>query len=199
MNRLLRQLIVPAASLWFAAGAGAADGDEAAAVIAGLQDRLVEVAGRSGTDDLAARSAALAPVVVASHDFVNMGRLTVRRFWSSWTDEQQQAFVEAFERLSVMTYASRFASVSAGTFEVLGGELTDDDLAEVSTLIHRADGDPVAMRYLMRLNDDHWRIINVFADGVSELSLMGSAFFEILDGGDFQDLMAEIESRIDAL
>ena len=190
-----QRLIYAAAALWFfATSSGAATEAEAVAVVDGLQSALIDAA----TLDLDDSIDALDGVVRAAHDLATMGRRTVnRRYWRAWSEAEQDRFIAAFARLSVTSYASRFANVTPETFEILGGALNADGRAEVQTVVHRADGsDDVSLDYLLQLVDGDWRIVNVFADGVSELSLMASEYFSILESGSLDDLVLELEAQV---
>jgi phospholipid transport system substrate-binding protein len=97
----------------------------------------------------------------------------------------------------VTTYASRFGAVGPDTFAVQGGEAVDENRVEVEAVIRRRDAEDVTMGYLLELDAaGGWRIVNVEADGVSELSLMRSRYFDILDSGDLDDLIAELEAEL---
>jgi phospholipid transport system substrate-binding protein len=188
--------VLAAGALLFAASSRAAPADDAAAVVERLYAALVTVATTEPEPTLAQRVDELTPVIESTHNLATMARITVRRFWRDWTEAERERFVATFSRLSVTTYASRFASVGPDTFAVLGGETVSENRAKVQAVIHRRDADDVPMDYLLQLDDSGWRIVNVDADGVSELSLMGSKYFEILDSGDFDSLIAEIEGEI---
>ena len=177
-----------------------ADADaEARAAIERLHGALVDVAAIEPAPDLAERYAALAPVIAETHDLASMSRFTVRRHWRDWTEAERTAFVEAFTRLSITTYASRFASIAPENFEILGSEPEGDDRVRVRALIHRREGDPVTLDYLLEDSDAGYRIVMVFNDDVSELSMKRSEYDEILATGDLDDLIAELEVQIDAL
>jgi phospholipid transport system substrate-binding protein len=182
-----------------APAAGAAPVDEATAVIERLQAALVATAALEPDPGHDGRYERLAPVVTETHDLETMGRLTVRRFWRDWSEDQRAAFSEAFRRLSIATYASRFADVGSETFGIVGGAESGEERVEVKSLVRRKDGDDVPIDYLLQGGDGSWRIINVFADGASELSLMASEYYAILESGGFDALLAEIEARIAAL
>ena len=173
--------------------------DAAIGVVERLHESLVEVAGSESLTSLSDRIEALAPVIVDTHDLAKMGRLTVRRFWRNWTDEQKQAFVDAFEELSVSTYASRFSGVSADTFSIVDGELVSEGQFEVRALIHRPEGDDVPMVYLLESGGDSWHIVNITADGVSELTMMGAEYFDIIESDGFDGLIGSIQQEIAAL
>ncbi|HUF72001.1 MAG TPA: ABC transporter substrate-binding protein [Gammaproteobacteria bacterium] len=199
MARTARISTLVAAALLLVARAHAAPADDAAAVIERLYSALVTVATTEPAPALGQRVEALAPVIESTHDLATMGRITVRRFWTEWDEAQRERFLDAFERLSVTTYASRFAGVRPGTFAVLGAEAVDENRVEVDAVIRRRDAGDVTMDYLLQLDDTGWRIVNVEADGVSELSLMRSKYFAILDSGDLDDLIGELEAEIAAL
>jgi phospholipid transport system substrate-binding protein len=194
-----RQWLAAVCLLLASLPARAAANDDAVAVVSGLQEALVQVASIEPALSLEQRYERLAPVIVEAHDLRLMGRLTVRRFWRDWSDAQRAAFVDAFERLSITTYASRFATIQPDTFEILGSKPSGEDRVEVEAVIHRRDDEDVSMVYLLQSDGERWRIINVFADGASELSVMASEYFDILESGGYDDLIAEIESQIDAM
>jgi phospholipid transport system substrate-binding protein len=179
--------------------ASAAAVDDAVAVIERLQAALVAAAESEPGLSLAGRYERLEPVVIESHDLASMARLTVRRFWREWSEEDRSAFTDAFVRLSITTYASRFASVGPETFAVLGGTEDGAERIEVNALVRRKEGEDVPMDYLLQLEDGHWRIINVFADGASELSLMAAEYYVIIESRGFDALLAELEAKIAAL
>jgi phospholipid transport system substrate-binding protein len=196
---LLLQAALLATIAILAPAVGAAPVDEATGVIERLQAALVAAAALGPDPGHDARYERLAPVVTETHDLETMGRLTVRRFWRDWSESERASFNEAFTRLSIATYASRFANVGPETFGIVGGAVDGDDRVEVQSLVRRRDGDAVPIDYLLQGRDGSWRIINVFADGASELSLMASEFYAILESGGFDALLREIEARIAAL
>lgn len=188
--------VLVAAGTLLAFNVFAAAEDDATAVIAGLHAALIEAAQFAPDSNLEQRIAALGPAVSSAHDMERMGRLTVGRFWRDWTDEQRRTFIEAFERLSVTTYASRFSAIGPDTFEILGASVVDEASVVVDALIHRPDGAPVELNYELGLRDGNWRIAQVRADGVSELGLMRSSYYGILEAEGFTGLIESIESEI---
>jgi phospholipid transport system substrate-binding protein len=187
-----------AAALWLSAGPAAAQATPVA-VVEGMHRALVEVAAMDSAPDLDTRVELLSPVLSAAHDFRTMGRVTVRRYWRDWSDAERDAFVDAFARLSITTYASRFANIGPDSFEILGGEADGDDGYRVEALIHRAADEPVSLQYEFREGAGGWRIVNVRAGRVSELGQMASAWSAILESGDLSDLLVDIEAQIAAL
>src|SRR2546430_9263636 len=57
------------------------------------------------------------PLMESTHDLPYIAAFALRKQWPSLSESDRQRFVAAFEKLSVMTYASRFKNVSAHTFK----------------------------------------------------------------------------------
>lgn len=199
MRRLVHTGLILIIALASMAPVRAAPADEATAVVERLHGRLVEVAATETAMSLEQRYEALAPVIRETHNLKTMGRLTVRRSWRGWSEDQRAAFSDAFERLSITTYASRFADIGPDVFAVLSASEAGKEIYDVNAVIRRTDAEDVPMRYQLQLEGEDWRITNVFADGVSELSLMRSEYFDILESGGLEDLLSELESQIAAL
>jgi phospholipid transport system substrate-binding protein len=186
-------------SLALAAGqdAHASAEDAARAVVERLHRALVETAAMEPAPGLAARYAALAPVISETHDLATMGRITVRRHWRDWTDAERAEFSDVFARLSITTYASRFASIGRDAFEIVASEPVNDRRIEVRAIIRPKDGETHTLDYILDADGDDWRIVNIVADDTaSELGLMASDYNDVLSNGDFSDLIATIEAEI---
>jgi len=175
-----------------------ADGAAAAAVVARLHGAFVAMAAGGGQRD--ARYEALLPVVRVTHDLRFIAELTIRRRWRGLDDATRDRFHAAFERLSVTTYATRFAGVGADTFRFVGSEVLDDGRIEVTAEIVRQDDGNVSLEYVLQAFDEGWRIVNIFADGVSDLALKRAQYQRVLRaGGTIDDVIAEIDDETTAL
>jgi phospholipid transport system substrate-binding protein len=146
-----------------------------------------------------ARYAELEPLVERTHDLPYIAELSIRRFWKDLTDDQRQRFLAAFSRLSVMTYAVRFGTATATTFEVSGSEDGGNGRVLVHAMINRANGPDVSLDYLLHETDGGWKIINILADQVSDLALKRAEYTRVLGSGTIDDLIVELESQADEL
>ena len=98
------------------------------------------------------------------------------------SEADRARFVAAFERLSVMTYASRFKTVTADTFKAAeptrgGGSRAGHGRDRPS---ERRD---VTLEYLLQRRGGEWKIINIIADGVSDLALKRAEYQRMLARG----------------
>ena len=61
----------------------------------------------------------LSPVLAKTYDLPMMSRLAVGPAWSTLTPQQQAAIINAFTRMTIATYASRFDGFSGEQFQIL--------------------------------------------------------------------------------
>ncbi len=149
--------------------------------------------------DVAARVAMLAPLVTASHDLGYIARFTLRRQWPELTEQQRGAFIEAFTDLSVMTYATRFESVTPDTFRISGAAAASRGRVQVEAAIHPPEAEPIPLSYLLHESDGEWRIINIIADGVSDLALKRAEYQRVLTEQSFEGLLGHLRQATIAM
>ena len=182
-----------------APGARAADGaiatDTPDATVASLQRGLVAVSRAHPTANIGERYRALEPLIEQTHDLPYIAEFALRKQWPGLSESDRQRFVAAFEKLSVMTYASRFKNVSADTFKSGGPDTVESGRAHVLTSIARKDQPDIPLDYMLEQKDGAWRIINIIADGVSDLALKRAEYQRILASGSIDDLIKELEAQ----
>jgi phospholipid transport system substrate-binding protein len=172
--------------------------DSPAATIETLQLGLIEAA--AGDATIEERYRALEPLIAATHDLPYIAEFALRRQWSGLGEGDRQRFVAAFRRLSVMTYAARFAAVGPGTFRPIAETPPDSGgRAEVTTAVARANMPDVPLQYLLHERPDGWRIINIVADGVSDLALKRAEYQRVFGNGGIEGLIAELEQQTQRL
>ncbi len=180
------------------AAAGAPDdsvGVSATAVVEQLHAGLVDAARDGGS--FAARYQSLLPLVRDTHDLVFIASMTIRRQWRDLDADKKAAFVAAFEPLSVATYASRFANGTADTFRLDGAGEVSDGRVEVDAAIVRAGEPDIPLQYVLQLGDG-MRIVNILADGVSDLALKRAEYQRVFrDGGSIDDLIGQLADEAD--
>jgi len=167
------------------------------AAVERLHDGLVEVAAAHGDEPVEVRYDALLPIVTSTHDLPYIAELTIRREWPALTDDQRRRFVDAFVRLSVMTYASRFGALEEGMFELGESQPPADGRAVVTATLTTPAGDEIPFEYVLHEADGGWKIINILADNVSDLALKRAEYRRLLAGGTIDDVIAELERQAD--
>ena len=169
--------------------------EDARAVVSELLDQLVVVASEPEVS-LTERAAALRDTITQTHELPYIAQFSVGRFWRNFTPEEQHDFVAEFSALSIANYASRFVSISAQSLTVGEVERVAEDRAQIHTAVQRRDGSVVPIDYVLRFRDDHWKIINVVADGVSDLALKRAEYRSVLVDGNVSDLLDYVGTQV---
>jgi len=165
------------------------------AIVENLHATLLQVMIDADTLGFSGREEKLEPVLKESFDFATISRIVTGKHWKMIDDDERASFVTLFERLSLATYASNFDGFSGEVFETLGVEERRGNLL-VKTVIVKGDGDRVSLNYLLRDDDGVWRIVNVIADGVSDLSLKRADYTAVIKSEGFISLITKLNGKI---
>ena len=142
----------------------------------------------------------LSPLLSKTYDLTSMSRIAVGPSWAAFSQQQQLGIVNAFTRMTVATYASRFDGFSGEQFEVLETSDRPNGDKIVKTQIVQSDGKTVALNYLMRRDGADWKIVDVYLDGtISELANRRAEFGAILKSGGPDALVASLVKQGDKL
>ena len=138
----------------------------------------------------------LEPVIKVSFDLPFIARTAVSRYWETFNHDQRPKFIETFSELSIATYAANFDTYSGESFKVVSGkELTGGQMLIQSRLI-KSDGGVVQLDYVLHRADNQWRIVNVIADGVSDLALKRADYSVFLKNKSFDALLIKLKEKI---
>jgi phospholipid transport system substrate-binding protein len=169
--------------------------DTPEATVASLHQGLIAASQAHAGATVDVRYREVAPLIEQTHDLAYIAEFALRKQWPTLSATDRQRFVAAFDKLSVMTYASRFKNVSAATFKSAGPSTMEAGRAHVLTAIARAGQPDISLDYMLEQKDGAWRIINIIADGVSDLALKRAEYQRILASGSIDDLIKELEAQ----
>lgn len=174
--------------------------DTPEATIATLQRGLMTLSQQSPRATVDERYKVLEPLIVATHDLPYIAEFALRRQWPQIAEADRARFIAAFQRLSVMTYAARFVNVGPNTFRSIApGAVAETGRAQVTTAVARAGQPDVSFEYLLQQRSGGWRIVNVVADGVSDLALKRAEYQRVLASGTLDTLIQELEAQTERL
>jgi len=196
--RILLAALLPIAPLAVSAEEPAT-GDVSAvrAPVEALYIALADVMKRADELGFEGRYETLRPVVASSYDLAFMASRVLGRRFRDLSPEQQTAWTETFERLTVATYADRFDGFGGEALEVGAVEESTADTRIVRSRIVPTDDDPVDVDYRLRNGGEGWRIVDVYLSGtVSELALRRSEYAGVLKKDGFDALRAKVETKI---
>ena len=138
----------------------------------------------------------LAPVIDHTHDLDFIARTTLGANWAQLDAEQQRIFTDVFRKLSIGTYAGWFNSHAGERFEFLEQQSMPRDQILVRSRLVPLKGEPVRFDYILRHGKDGWRIVNILADGVSDLALKRVEYRAVLQRDGFSTLIDMLKKKI---
>jgi len=171
----------------------------AAVVVEKLHARLLSVMQNAETLGYAGRYKKLQPVIDDSFDLAGLARSSVRGYWKEFSPAQQKAFTQDFRRLSIDTYAQRFDGYNGESFETLETSDMARGYQQVKTHLIKANGEPVSLNYVLAPSQESWRIVNVVAQGVSDLALKRSQYVGVLKKQGVDAFLQRIAAQVKAL
>jgi len=166
-------------------------------VVQRLQAELLEVMKASDALGYAGRYARLLPILEDTHDFASIARLSFsRRTWKDFDEPQQDQVIDHIRRLGFATYAGRFDGYNKEAFAVIGEDSIKGG-AVVTTELVKSDGAKVELKYLLTRSGGEWKIVNIIADGVSDLATKQAEYASILERKGFAKLLSTLQSQIE--
>ena len=166
-------------------------------IIDKFQTELVQVMKDGKKLGYAGRYNKLEPAVVNSHDLPKIARIVVGKEWEKLTEEQQKKLTDVFSKLSVASYAHNFNDFGGEAFAIDSEEETKMGGVVIHSHLTIPDDKPVTFDYMLKEKGASWRIINIIANGVSDLALKRSEYTAILQREGFDTLIAKINEKID--
>jgi phospholipid transport system substrate-binding protein len=134
------------------------------------------------------------PAVTEAFDLPFMTRLAVGPKWLEASAADQDALVKAFARLTTASWAHNFDHFSGERFTVdPAPKVRGPDTIVQSELIP-ASGAHVSLLYRMRQSGGVWKVVDVYFDGVSQVTLRRSDFVQPLAQGGAPALIAHLDS-----
>ena len=195
-RRLLGAL---AALLLGAATAAAQDGDAPGAlrVVERLHAALEENLAARPARGFAERLAHVEPVVASSFDFDTISRVALGSAWDTLAPAERERLRDLIRRESTLTYAQRFAPPGNGLrFVTEEAQPARGGRTVVRTRLERPSDPPVSLDYVLHETPQGMRIVNVLADGVSDLSLKRAQYAAVIRRDGVAELIRRIEEQV---
>ena len=171
----------------------------ASATVRSFYDALLTVMRNGQTLGMRGRYSQLEPAVSRTFDIPFMTRLAIGPDWSGLSELERQRVTDAFRRYVVAVYADRFQSYKGQQMDVLGERPSSNGVL-VSSRIIKADGNPVAINYLVKQNGSGWQVTDVFFEGtISEMATRRSEFASVLRTSGIQGLIQVLNRKAEDL
>jgi phospholipid transport system substrate-binding protein len=184
-------LMIPMATPMVSAG-----DHEATQIVEKLQTTLLAVMKDGDKLGYRGRYKQLDPVIRASFDMPFISKTVLSKHWGTFNDEQRSKFVETFTKLSIATYAANFDSYSGEHFKMIQEKEVGGGRILVQSQLIKSNGGQVQLDYLLHHTDSQWRIVNIIAEGVSDLALKRADYSNFLKNKSFEALIATLNEKI---
>ena len=166
-------------------------------VVDTFQNQLIDVMKNGKALGFKGRYDKLKDSVTNSHDLTKIARIIVGKEWEKLTEAQQQQFVDVFTKLSIASYAHNFKDYDGESFTFDTEEETKMGGVYIHSHLDIPNDKPVKFDYMLKEIGDSWRIINIIANGVSDLALKRSEYSAVLQREGFDALIAKLNEKID--
>lgn len=167
----------------------------AAATVSAFHATLTDTMSRSGKLGCEGRTAAVQPMVEATFDLPFLAERALRRHWKTLDATQREAFTAALRRSVVSTYATEFASPGAVQFATGKSETLANGDALVHTTLTPRGGSAITLDYVLKARGEGWQVVNVLADGVSDLALRATQYDGLMKTQGFAALMGKLDAQ----
>lgn len=171
--------------------------DSALAVVQDLQQSLLHAMRKGEQFDYTERFEFLADVVKRTHDIeLIIKTILGATLWQQLDQTQQNLIIDTFRQLSIATYAGQFDQYNDEQFEQVEQRDLPGGQKLVRSRLIQEDGDTVNFDYVLHQKDEHWRIVNILFDGVSDLAIKRSEYRSIIQRKGFQPLIDMLQVKI---
>ncbi len=165
-------------------------------VVESFQRHLLDAMKQGDEMNFENRFKFLDKIVRSTHAAPKISEIVLgRKHWKNLTEEQRKEFIEVFTRLNIATYAHHFKSYSGESFEFISKQKTRRGNMLVRTVFVESNGNEVQFDYLMIKTDGRWLIINIKADGVSDLAVKRAEYTNALKLEGFDALLEKLKNK----
>ena len=182
-----------------AGSAYAAINDPSAIQVQTLHTSLLECMRAGSSLTITDRYRKLEPVIEQAFDLPLMTRLSVGPAWTNFSAQHQQAAIAAFTRFTIASYVHNFHEFGGERFEIDNNISSRGADKIVQAKIISPHDAPTNLVYRMRESGGLWKIIDVYFDGVSELTMHRSDFTAAIAAGGAPVLIAHLNKLSDDL
>ncbi len=197
LSALLLTVALLASPLAFAQGASKSDAQQGPAqVVEGLHSVLIKAMKAGSQAGFKGRYDLIQPVVEHDFDFHFIGDMVLGQDWSKLTPAEQKQFVQTLRHYTIANYASQFDSYGGEHFTDAKVSDYRQGIKLVHTQLVDSTGKHHDFVYMLHQTGGKWRVINVIADGVSDLSLKRSQYQSVFENQGFATLIQKIQGQI---
>lgn len=194
---LISILILPFITIAKIASANEPEKNSAQATVYDLQQSLLQAMRTGEQMAYSERVDFLTDVVDRTHDIdLIIKTILGATLWHTMGAAQQELIVETFRKLSIATYAGQFDQYNGEQFKFIEQRDLPRGQQLIRSQLIKGDGDTVNFDYVLHRPSEHWLIINILFDGVSDLAIKRSEYRSIMQRDGFEALIDMLNVKI---
>jgi phospholipid transport system substrate-binding protein len=128
-------------------------------------------------------------------DMQTVGRLTLARYFSRFSPEEFDKFIDVFYRVLFSTYITHLNKIGEQEIKINETLERGEDKVLVKTTITLSDGTSVPLEFSMIKKGVQWWIYDLKAEGVSIVSNYRSQFSDMLFRGTVESFLETLEKK----
>jgi phospholipid transport system substrate-binding protein len=152
-----------------------------------------QAAGMSG------RYAIMHKAVRTSFDLSFIGKLVLGHYWKMFSPAQRQAFTDLFAKLVAATYAYNFDGYNGQEFKIERDAERGANAFVYTEFFIPGHGHRHSFDYVLHKDQNRWLIVNVVADGVSDMAIKREEYQNALRHGSYDSLIARMRREYSLL
>ena len=138
------------------------------------------------------RTERLGPAVDVTYDLPFIAERALRKHWKTLGEPERSAFIATLRASVIGTYATEFATPDSVRFTTGKTDTLANGDAIVHTTLTPTKGKPVTLDYVLKARDGGYQVVNVLAEGVSDLALRASQYDALMKGQGFAALQEKL-------
>ena len=152
-----------------------------------------------------ARRAKLREAAARYFDFAYMARSALGPHWRDLTPAQRNEFVPLFRTFIEEVYLSKVRDysvekvqdeVKSANIQFVRESYNGPDYAEVySTVALKEHPDPIQVDYLLKKDEDGWRVYDITLDAISVMANYRNQFNRVINDDGYDKLLADLRAK----
>jgi len=143
----------------------------------------------------AEKNSSLRPIVADTFDTATVARIALGRNWRKLPETDQNTLSNLMAEVIVSSYASRFPEYENQQFTVIGEKPMKSNRTIIRTRM-LTTAETVELDYQLVALEGQWKIFDVVANGVSDLSLKRATYSATFKSSGFNGVIEEIKQTI---
>jgi phospholipid transport system substrate-binding protein len=166
-----------------------------ASVVSRFDQSLLATMKAGETAGMLKRCAIMRSAVRSSFGLPFISRLVLGHYWSSFTPAQQTRFMHLFSHLVAATYAYNFNGYGGQEIKIDRSLVRGNNAYVYTTFFTPGHGHRHQFDYVLHHSGSRWLIVNIVADGVSDMAIRRSEYQAFLHHGSVAALLHAIQHQ----